>query len=73
MAGLKWNTGNLYYSTVELGYQHTLNYLSLLFISIPVDQTSVAEIRISKVRHNNILTRLRWRSLNSSHRLILVQ
>ena len=21
MAGLKWNTGNLYYSTVELGYQ----------------------------------------------------
>ena len=23
-AGLKWNTGKLYYSTVELGYQHTL-------------------------------------------------
>jgi hypothetical protein len=22
MAGLKWNTGKLYYSTVELGYQH---------------------------------------------------
>ncbi len=21
MAGLKWNTGKLYYSTVELGYQ----------------------------------------------------
>ncbi len=25
MAGLKWNTGKLYYSTVELGYQHLLN------------------------------------------------
>ncbi len=23
MAGLKWNTGKLYYSTVELGYQQT--------------------------------------------------
>ena len=22
MAGLKWNTGKLYYSTVERGYQH---------------------------------------------------
>ncbi len=22
MSGLKWNTGKLYYSTVELGYQH---------------------------------------------------
>jgi hypothetical protein len=25
MAGLKWNTGKLYYSTVELGYQHKLS------------------------------------------------
>ncbi len=24
MVGLKWNTGKLYYSTVELGYQHVL-------------------------------------------------
>jgi hypothetical protein len=24
MAGLKWNTGKLYYSTVELGYQHNI-------------------------------------------------
>ncbi len=24
MAGLKWNTGKLYYSTVELGYQHVV-------------------------------------------------
>ena len=24
MAGLKWNTGNLYYSTVELGYQQRI-------------------------------------------------
>ncbi len=35
----------------------TLNYLSLLCISILVDQTSVTEIRISKVRYT--LTRLR--------------
>jgi hypothetical protein len=27
MAGLKWNTGRyLYYSTVELGYQHVCGY-----------------------------------------------
>ncbi len=25
MAGLKWNTGKLYYSTVELGYQQGLD------------------------------------------------
>ncbi len=26
MAGLKWNTGKLYYSTVELGYQQCHRY-----------------------------------------------
>ena len=31
MAGLKWNTGNLYYSTVELGYQHLFFYQVLRF------------------------------------------
>ncbi len=30
MAGLKWNTGKLYYSTVELGYQHKLKSESLI-------------------------------------------
>ncbi len=25
MAGLNWNTGKLYYSTVELGYQQLIN------------------------------------------------
>jgi hypothetical protein len=32
MAGLKWNTGKLYYSTVELGYQQ---YIILLYNIIP--------------------------------------
>jgi hypothetical protein len=28
MAGFKWNTGKLYYSTVELGNQQILHYTS---------------------------------------------
>jgi hypothetical protein len=31
MAGLKWNTGKLYYSTVELGYQQTDDFPTLQF------------------------------------------
>ncbi len=30
MAGLKWNTGKLYYSTVELGYQQCMLYVCIL-------------------------------------------
>ncbi len=28
MAGLKWNTGKLYYSTVELGYQQAIKLIA---------------------------------------------
>jgi hypothetical protein len=33
MAGLKWNTGKLYYSTVELGYQQTTPMISRDYVS----------------------------------------
>ena len=46
MAGLKWNTGKLYYSTVELGYQQVRSssvvvvVVSLVVVVVEVVRTS---------------------------------
>ncbi len=44
MAGLKWNTGKLYYSTVELGYQHSIK---VLVISILVDMNIMIKLTLT--------------------------
>ncbi len=36
MASLKWNTGKLYYSTVELGYQQFLLVKVFAEVGLPV-------------------------------------